>query len=636
VIVTEGCNIDGCARIWVGTGEASLRRDTYFGAGLLLLTPFEFGAYTVTPIGEELFASGSINNIVLGARGSDGLATELMVTVSRGVSANATHSTVNSPEPVGLFGIHRYTFGGAPTTGTWARVSVPGTETPLPFEALPVRRLPTDLESLAPDNLDHLLAGFLGTGILEFDVATGLWCPLNPGVAADPSCPPADPALPTPESDPTVFPGFDHIELAVVPSDPRIVYALFGQSSNRFAEPGSSTLFRRETDGSWRQVRVFTGGSLSRYTNALTVDPRDPNICYVGLQQAFRVDASAPTSTSTRVLTNIHSDHQAFTFAERVPGDPGAGYLFYSASDGGFAVSEVGGVPDPTELAVGAPRNAGLQIVQMHTIAGHRDTPILIGGTQDNDCIRFDLGGSWPSMLGITADCGFTAIDIDDSRIAFTAFQRFRPFRWPDLDTMGGRIHIDSGIDASLRNERVAFYAPIVQDPTEGTPEPNAIYFGSVVLDRSLDRGDTWTTVSPEIDPSGMIFPDTGRRDVIETLEGWAMGDIWDIPIYGYGFPPNDVCQVDLLASRADQRQRRMRRRGAHRFLRGENGARRGGGPAERATGVLHRTERERREDHHGRTCRTGRERRPQLHRRRHLGREASHRHHPDDDHRDG
>ena len=110
-IAVSNCTALGCTRLYVGTGENAIRRDTLFGRGVLigdqLLGPPQ-PTYAWTHIDGSAdgldFDLGSIFNIVL-VPGASVDTDRLYITLSSGTSASASESTVTAPEPASGYGI---------------------------------------------------------------------------------------------------------------------------------------------------------------------------------------------------------------------------------------------------------------------------------------------------------------------------------------------------------------------------------------------------------------------------------------------------------------------------------------------------------------------------------------------------
>src|SRR5678816_556764 len=66
-IVLAGCTTGGCNQVYAGTGENAIRRDTYYGAGLLIGTVNGASYVWTLRDGKPLldFTHGSIYNVVL-------------------------------------------------------------------------------------------------------------------------------------------------------------------------------------------------------------------------------------------------------------------------------------------------------------------------------------------------------------------------------------------------------------------------------------------------------------------------------------------------------------------------------------------------------------------------------------------
>lgn len=471
-LALDGCNASGCAVIYAGTGENAIRRDTYYGAGLLIgqssggeIPIFGWTQRTGTPFD---FRLGSLNDVVLDPATS-GATKRIFVTLSSGVTLGAPESTATAPAPASGFGIFRSDDNGA----TWAQVSVPGSN----------GAKPTDLKMHPTDPLT-LFAGFLGRGVFRSTNGGTSWCPLNAGIAPPPGCP----AQGLPNVGSTAF---DHVEIAIAPSNPQVVYATFGMCADRLLQNCRPAIFRSANGGaSWNQqlAGVATDGSgssmavgYSRYTHALAVDPTNPDTLILGGVALWR---STNGGTSFVVSDSnlapgpgngvIHSDHREVVF------HPTSTNRAYTTGDGGFATSTNGGVN-------WTPKNDDLQITGFQSLGSSPLTTSVIGASQDNSGQLWSGSRRW-KHLTCCGDGGYSFLDFDDPMRMY-AGSNFGDLR---RSTDGGVFWggINSGIPAA---DPRLFYAPFVQDPSGSHP----LYFGTNRLFRSTNDGGSWIDVSP-------------------------------------------------------------------------------------------------------------------------------------------
>jgi photosystem II stability/assembly factor-like uncharacterized protein len=520
-IALAGCSASHCSAVYAGTGENAIRRDTYYGAGLLV------GTFDGVNISWERknggptysFTRGSITGVVLNPTTS-GPGQVLYITLSSGVSASATESTVTAPEPkLGGYGIYKSVDNGGSFTKVWSGGR------------------PTDLEI---DRLDHnvLYAGVLGKGVFRSKDAGATWCPLNPGIPQPPGC-----NLPW-----TGLPDlnnwtFDHIEIATDPHLPQAqshLFATLGRCSDPLLNNCAPALYESSNGGdNWVQ-RHFGSTTpypsdgvpdcpygYSRYTHALTIDPADPGTVFVGGVHLCRwsqptgwkeADASA-LPCSSNVAGNgqpyerctLHYDHHAVVFA---PNDP---MRAYNASDGGFAVSTDGG-------ATWSARNDGLGIVEFQSLASSPFSESLIGGTQDNAGMEWVGSFLW-SHLECCGDGGFAVMERDPSpaskqddiyvtsNTGTVAQTIVLPIRSKDGGTTFPSPPGTYGYDVGIDNEDVrSFYPPLVEEDTNFD-----LYFGTNALFRSTNGSDSYSAVSPVL--SDLDAPEiVGGKDVITAV----------------------------------------------------------------------------------------------------------------------
>lgn len=270
------------------------------------------------------------------------------------------------------------------------------------------------------------------------------------------------------------------IGIAFCRNHPEVVYAV--------VEATKSALLRSGDGGrTWTRVNEeHDVASRPFYYADLRVDPEYPNRVY-SLASLLKVSDDA--GTTFRPLTSFRTIHPDFHALWIDPGDPSH---LVVGNDGGVGISWDRGKTW---------RFAGnLPLAQYYHVNVDMDVPYNVyGGLQDN--------GSWrgPSEVwengGIRnqhwQEVGFgdgfdVSPDPSDSLQGYSMSQEGNLRRW-NLHT-GEQKEIKPTAPAGGRL-RFNWNAGFAQDPFD----PATIYYGSQYLHRSLDRGDSWTPISPDL-----------------------------------------------------------------------------------------------------------------------------------------
>ena len=490
-LALDGCTVQGCATVYAGTGENAIRRDTYYGMGLLIgeMSTGEFPAFGWTLRGADKFRFASINNLLLD-RTTSGASQVIYVSVSSGQTASATESTVTAPPPPSGYGIYKSLNKGT----NWTKLDIPGAN----------GFLPTDLE-MDPTDSRTLYAGFTSRGIFKSTDGGTSWCPLNPGISVS-GCTAAtglpDPATLT----------FDHVEIAIrrpSASSPATLYASFGQCPNQVTFNCIPSIFKSIDGGaSWTQKLAGAPGTAidsgpcpklySRYTHGLTIHPSDPNTIFLSALRLCRATDTGGTLSFVEVGTStLHPDHHSLVFPDAANSD-----RMYETSDGGFASSINGGMTWTSG-------NSDLQISGFQSISSSPLTARIIGGTQDNGTELWLGTRIWSHRND--GDSGSTILDLDDVMTLFdTKFYLTTPMR----STNGGGLGSWNSISNGITDEPMAFYPPLIQ----ASAPSHAMYFGTNRLYQSTTRGGTWTAISPVLGGTSPIFPDINTSNVITAI----------------------------------------------------------------------------------------------------------------------
>jgi hypothetical protein len=190
----------------------------------------------------------------------------------------------------------------------------------------------------------------------------------------------------------------------------------------------------------------------------------------------------------------VHADQHGLQW------DDEADDLVYLGNDGGLYRSDTNGAAGTWTKATHEPYTQHYQVEVAET-----DPSRLTGGTQDNGCIR-----SWGSATGGWDDygCGdgeYTPIDWSDANIYYGCSQYGACRRYDD------RTGTSSNIQDGAASARWNWHSPLVIDPND----PAVLYFAGNQLNRSTNRGDTWTAISPPhpSDLTGTFEP--GHNDPI-------------------------------------------------------------------------------------------------------------------------
>jgi hypothetical protein len=481
----DGCSANGCAVIYAGTSENAIRRDTYYGMGLLIgqTSGGEFPTFSWTLSGADLFRFASINNVLLDPTAPG----TIYVTLSSGVTASATESSVTAPPPPQGYGIYKSMNGGT----NWARLNVAGSND----------AKPTDLKA-DPTNSKVLYAGFMGRGVFRSTDGGISWCPLGQGIPRPAGCP-VSTGLP----DPAVT-AFDHVELALHRpngSSPALLYAVFGNCPDPLGvlnvptvgSPCPPLIFKTSDDGAtWTEVNSAAPAAYSRYTHAIALAPNDPNLLVYGGLKLFK-STDGGQSFFEIGSDSLHPDHHAVVFP-----DPSNTNLLYETSDGGFAISTDGGNSWSS-------LTRDLQISGFQSISASPLTARIIGGLQDNGTNMWVGTRVWSHSDD--GDAASTQMDLDDVLKMYDVYFNAVPRRSTNGGVCCQWSDITTGITAS---EPSAAYPPLTQDPSS----PHALYIGTHSLYRSTNKGDFWSAVSPPLGGTATTFSDIEQTNVITAI----------------------------------------------------------------------------------------------------------------------
>ncbi len=267
--------------------------------------------------------------------------------------------------------------------------------------------------------------------------------------------------------------------LAFSPGDPDVVYAVVE------AEPGGG--FYRSTDdgASWTKMNDYH--SVGLYYNRIYADPNDAQRVYAGDFLAQVTDDGGHTFRGVGE-NHKHVDTHVFWI------DPKDSDHLLVGCDGGLYESWDRG---KTYHFFG-----NLPLAQFYRVATDNALPFyhLYGGTQDNSSV----GGPSQTRAAygiVNSDWYFTQggdgfqsrVDPEDPNTVYAQYQNGGLSRF-DIRT-GENVDIIPQPEPGQPALRWFWDAPLIISPFSHT----RLYFGSQILWKSDDRGDTWRAISPDL-----------------------------------------------------------------------------------------------------------------------------------------
>jgi photosystem II stability/assembly factor-like uncharacterized protein len=268
------------------------------------------------------------------------------------------------------------------------------------------------------------------------------------------------------------------IGLAISRSNPDYVYA--------YVESNPTAIYR-STDGgiNWEKRGERNIGNRPFYYAEIYVDPKNENRVYT-LFSGVNVSEDGALTFDAHTAESVHLDHHAWFI------DPGNPDRMLDGNDGGMAITYDRGA---TWRHI-----ENLPVGQFYHINVDDEIPYNIyGGLQDN--------GSWrgPAYAWYNGPLINEMYDFLLGGDGFDAMPVPGDSRYCYAQSQGGslrRFDLVTGWSKSIRpvpgeGEKLRFNwnSALAQDPFDN----NTIYFGSQYVHKSTDRGDSWTTISPDL-----------------------------------------------------------------------------------------------------------------------------------------
>ena len=301
------------------------------------------------------------------------------------------------------------------------------------------------------------------------------------------------------------LPATQRFAIAVTPADPNVVYAIGSnqrdlQGFYRSSDAGNSFSTKATSPNilGYANNGSDVGGGQAFYDLGLCVSYTDPNYVVVGGVNVWKSTNGGGNWTIASGNNGVHTDVHAVEFL------PGSGTVLYAASDGGIYRSENGGT-NWTNLG------NTLAIAEMYRLgASPKDPGKVMSGWQDNGTNLYS-NGTWKHIYGGDGfECFF---DWQDTNYLYVETQN------------GGIVRTSNGgrnwSNISPPGQSGPWNTSWVQDPKDA----QVLYYGSVNMWKSTDRGTNWTQAGtlPGSGSVRNIVVDPTNNRIVYGVKGTAL-----------------------------------------------------------------------------------------------------------------
>jgi hypothetical protein len=291
-----------------------------------------------------------------------------------------------------------------------------------------------------------------------------------------------------------------------LPNDPGRCEVTYCRSNvNRIyvsANTNSGEIWRSDDNGATWSQRC-TGydylGTQGWYDNCIWVDPTNSNLVVVGGIDAWRSTDGGATLTRISRWQNYHNggsansahaDHHIIINHPDYDGSTNKTVFF--GNDGGIQkatdISTVAQTSGWTNLC-----NTTLGITQFYGGSSAPDGSKIIGGTQDNDVVRYRSSGAWSGPTGWyqdeTGDGGYCAIDFSNTNTFYTEYTTLVI----EKSTNGGDTYTSatSGLTDAGSRVTALFIAPFSMDPNNSS----RLIAGGSSIWRTTNGAGSWSSI---------------------------------------------------------------------------------------------------------------------------------------------
>ena len=335
------------------------------------------------------------------------------------------------------------------------------------------------------------------------------------------------------------------VDLALDPSNPRVIYAAFWQAQRGpwfMSSGGAGSGLWKTTDGGDSWVELTRNSGMPRGTVGkigVTVSPANPDRVWALVEAdsggVYRSDDAGETWRRLNEDRSLRQRAWYYTHIHADPKNPETVYVlnvgFFRSVDGGRTFTTVGTPHGDNHALWIAGNDAGRMIegndgganvsfnagrswsrqdnqptAQFYHVTTTNDFPYHVcGAQQDNStaCIasRTSSGGidrtDWYQVGG--CESGYIAVRQDDPNVSFAGCYGGTLTRFDRRTGQNRNISVwpenPMGWGAADLKYRFNWTFPIVHSPQN----PNVLYASANVLFKSVDDGQSWTPISPDL-----------------------------------------------------------------------------------------------------------------------------------------
>ena len=262
-----------------------------------------------------------------------------------------------------------------------------------------------------------------------------------------------------------------------------------GRGAGRSGGPIGNEVYRSQDGGrTWKKTHgddIDVAGSKAPYSfNQIRTNPVDPNQIIVTSDSMYESKDGGRT-WNCQFFRGVFGDFRTIWWDEQDP------QRIMLGSDGGVNVSYDGG--RTTDYF------PNKRIGEIYAVGVDMDDPYNVyAGLQDHDSWKGPSNGKsgtitladWTTVG--TGDGMYNQVDPTNSRWVYNTFQTGGQRRFDQLTGQATSIEPGRAQGAALRYNWIT---PIVLSPHN----PQIVYTGAQVLLRSLNRGDDWQEISPDL-----------------------------------------------------------------------------------------------------------------------------------------